>query len=84
MAATPDRLLAISFAVPERTFAGFPKRETIMPELYARLAAAVRASAMRRSPDDRSRETPRWFKPYCFCLVSSVHDAMRLADDEWR
>ena len=22
--------------------------------------------------------------PYCFCLVSSVHDAIWLSDDEWR
>jgi hypothetical protein len=20
---------------------------------------------------------------YCFCLTNSVHDAMRVADDEW-
>jgi oxalate decarboxylase len=32
IAANPDLLLATNFKVPERTFAGFPKRETIMPE----------------------------------------------------
>ena len=32
MAANPDLLLATNFKVPEKIFAGFPKRETIMPE----------------------------------------------------
>jgi oxalate decarboxylase len=32
MAANPAQLLATNFGVPEKTFAGFPKRETIMPE----------------------------------------------------
>jgi oxalate decarboxylase len=32
MAANPPLLLATNFGVPESTFAGFPKRETIMPE----------------------------------------------------
>jgi oxalate decarboxylase len=32
MAANSAQLLATNFAVPEKTFAGFPKRETIMPE----------------------------------------------------
>ena len=32
-----------------------------------------------RHAADRARRCP-----YCFCLVSSVHDAIRFADDEWR
>ena len=32
MAANPDLLLATNFKVPEKIFAGFPKRATIMPE----------------------------------------------------
>ena len=32
MAANPDLLLATNFRVPEKTFAGFPNRATIMPE----------------------------------------------------
>ncbi len=31
MAANPGLLLATNFKVPEKTFAGFPKRETMMP-----------------------------------------------------
>ena len=32
MASNPAQLLATNFGVPAKTFAGFPKRETIMPE----------------------------------------------------
>ena len=32
MAATPGQVLATNFGVPEKTFAAFPKRETMMPE----------------------------------------------------
>ncbi|HEY5827201.1 MAG TPA: cupin domain-containing protein, partial [Hyphomicrobiaceae bacterium] len=32
MAATPGQVLATNFGVPKKTFAAFPKRETMMPE----------------------------------------------------